>query len=671
MSSPSLPGAALEAPLRWSPDRPHPWSVRWVVIGLLLGGVLLRWAALAPMTATMLHYDEAYNAVDALHLLADFRLTPFLPGNFGRESGWVYWLMPFLATLGRGLVAIRFAATVTGILTLAAVYRLGYELFDRRARVGGPVAPWSLAVLAVLYWHVHLSHLALRANLFVLVGTLAAALLVRAYHRNRFGAWAAGGLALGALIYTYFASAAWGFYLGLLLVGVLALDGRRRKGVLIALVCGALVAAPMVRYALLHPDQVLGRSSTVSQAGLDAILTNAHTWGRALFQRGDPNVTFNLPGRPIFGPFTGALALLALPALLLRRRWWAAGLLTGGLAIAGLMPSLASNFAPHFLRGAGLTVPLALLLGLGATLLGWGLQRLSGWRGAWLAPLLLIVPAGFVSYRDFHARWLEHPETFVSMEMHVNQAANLIKAAMPEDVYTYFSPFTPGHPVLIVRAQDLAPRPFGAFNSHECWVVPVSRAAYVSLTRYEPSFEATLSQWGTVTPFYVDDGLEAGAAPRYSVFDFVPDDWAGLQPAARFGDRFEVRLLNALPETSAPGAVVPVWIGVRALRTPEIAPSLFLHLYGIPSPYEGGVMWGQADSQLCTSYPAHLWRTTEMVVQRFELTVPADVTEDRVVIGMGLYPFPDGVRLPVTAPEGSVHDYVALHELRIEGVGGP
>jgi hypothetical protein len=305
---------------------------------------------------------------------------------------------------------------------------------------------------------------------------------------------------------------------------------------------------------------------------------------------------------------------------------------------------------------------------MGAALMGWSACRISGWRGAWLAPLLLIVPAGFVSYRDFNAGWLNHPETFVSMEMHVNQAANLIQAATPEDVYVYFTPFTPGHPVLILRARDLAPRSFGAFSSHECLVVPASRAAYVSLTRYEPSFEANLAQWGSVTTLYADAGHDGGgeAPPRYTVFDFVPADWASSAPVARFGDQFEVRLLNTLPEAAAPGDTVPVVVGVRALRTPEVAPSLFLHLYGIPTPYEGGVMWGQADSQLCTSYPSHLWRTTEMVIQRFELPVPLDLDEERVVIGLGLYPFPDGQRLPVAAPRDNPHDYVTLHDLVIK-----
>ena len=51
------------------------------------------------------------------------------------------------------------AKSILEILTLAAATKLGRELFGRRGAV------WTLAALAGLYWHVHISHLALRANL--------------------------------------------------------------------------------------------------------------------------------------------------------------------------------------------------------------------------------------------------------------------------------------------------------------------------------------------------------------------------------------------------------------------------------------------------------------------------------------------------------------------------
>ena len=643
---------------------PPAWRNRALVLAMLLGGVLLRTAALQPMSTTMVHYDEAYNAVDALGLLRHFRLTPFLPGNFGRESGWVYWLMPFLALLGRGLFAVRFAAISAGVLTLAGTYRLGTELLGRH------VGAWTMGALAVLYWHVHLSHLALRANLYLLVGALAVAALLRAHRRNRLPAWALGGALLGAMAYTYFASLAWAGYAGVLILGVLVVDGRRRTGAALALACAAVAALPMGLYALQHPDQVLSRSTTVSSGGAAAAVQNGRAWAAALFAHGDPNVLFNLPGRPILGPLLGLLALLGLLGLVFESRRRTRGLLVLGLGVATLVPSLFSNFAPHFLRGAGFTVPLAVVLGIGAAVLSGLLARLGDRVTARLLPLVLLLAVGIVTYRDFAVKWLHDPQTFVAMEMHVNQAVSLIAATTPEDSHVYFTPFTPAHPVIILRAQDLAPRPVGAFNSHECLVLPdatpsESPAVYTSLTVYEPSFASSLGAWAQVSTLY-EDPTDGAESPRYSVFAATPYPALGTEVGG-FGDQFEVRLLSPIPATVAPGSTLTITLGVRALRTPEIAPSLFIHLYGIPTPYEGGTMWSQADSQLCTSYPAHLWRTDETIIQSFALPLPDDLPSGDYIIGTGLYPFPDGPRLPVTAMADNDDGYVTLRQVSVEG----
>jgi len=645
------------------------WTWRLLLIGLLLAGTWLRWAALGPMSREMLHHDEAYKAIDALNLLREFRLTPFLPGNFGHESGWVYLLMPFLLALGEGIFAVRFAAAVNGVLTLTAAHRLGRELFGRRAAV------WGVGALSVLYWHLHTSQLALRANLYLSLGTLAAGVLLTAYRKPRRSHWALGGALLGGLAYTYFASVAWGAYLGLGLLVVAVTDRRRRRGALLALAMGLVIALPMANYARLHPEQVLSRSATVSAGSAAQVVANGHAWLRAFFVRGDPNAFFNLPERPILGPITGTLGALGLLGMAARRRWRLPGLALLGWAGAALAPSLFSGGAPHFMRGVGLTVPIGLVIGVGAEVLTGGVEgaarrgRPSGaaWAGApavaLVLPLALLAGVGVVTYRDFYERWLPHPEAFTAKEVHINRAANIIKAETKPDLPVYFTPFSSTHPVVNFRARDLAPRPEGAFNSHECLVVPDSGGIYVSLSLYEPSLAERLGRWAPVTTLHTDDVLVDGV-PRYAIYRIeAPPPPA--DPAGQFGDQFAVWLLSELPEAVTAGGELPVTVGVRALRPPEIAPSLFLHLYGSPTPYEGGAMWSQADSQLCTTYAAHLWRSSEMIIQSFDLPVPAGLPDGRYEIAMGLYPFPDGTRLPVTEPGDTVHDYVTLATVEV------
>jgi hypothetical protein len=609
---------------------------------------------------TMLHYDEAYHAMDAVNVLRDPRLMPFFPGNFGREGGFVYWALPFVASLPGDPLAMRLAAVLLSLLTLAAAARLAKEA------IGPWAAVWTTAALSALYWHVHVSQLALRANLYVTVGTLAAAWLLRAHRTRETGHWIAAGVATGLLGYTYFTSLVWMGVLGLTMLVWLALDRARRRGALIAGTCALLVFLPMVIYAVRHPDYVLGRPSTVAALSRQLLVHNARAWARAWFQAGDPNWTFNLSGRPIFGPVLGALAAVGLIALipLARRRWIGPWILAWGAA--ALMPSLLSNQAPHFLRAVGVTVPLAVILGAGAAGVARVAVRATGIEVVAALPLLLFLYPGWQTYRDFHHRWLEHPETFKLMEEPLNRAVDWMTGApaeVPMDARIYFSPYQPTHPVIVYRGLDLAPRPVGAFDSHQCQVGPVAGpAAYLSMTVFEPSFEAKLSQWfDTRVLLAYDDEI------RYTVFRTDPKH-DGLPAASadyRFGDVVEIRSLRAIPETAASGEVVPLTLGVRPLRTPDQPLSIFVHLYGDPLPAAGGQLWAQADSQICATYPVSLWNPEEMIIQPYDLVLPPDLPAGTYTLAMGVYLYPDGGRLPVIDPDPSVGDWVALQTLEV------
>lgn len=629
---------------------------RWATILALLGGVFLRWASLGP-TGAMLHHDEAWNGIDALALLRQPRLTPFLPNNFGRESGWVYWLMPFVFALGANSFTIRFAATVTGILTLAAAGRLGRELLGKSG------AFWGVAALSVFYWHIHLSHQALRANFYVLLGTLTAATVLYAYRTNLRRAWIIGGVTLGLLGYTYFASAAWISYIGVLVLGVAFFDQRRRWGAVSLLLTSVVIILPIGTYLLRHPDQFLARPTAVAIAPYEGLSHNVQRWIEAWFQQGDLNHEFNLPGRPILDPVTGVLGGLGLLGLVFSFRKWSYGLILIGWGVAACLPSLLSNAAPHFLRASGMTVPVALIIGTGGQLLQHLIQRVVKIKAAAILPCLLLISVGVVTCQDFHIEWIHHPDTFVVMEQHINQAFDYLQDHAARDNHIYFSPFTPAHPVIIFREVDLAPRPVAAFDSHQCLVLPEGSTNYVSLTMYEPSFQQRIAQWADVKSVFVDPQSPT-PDPRYSIFIATPYPDQGLDVAS-FGDALAVKLMQPISTTIAPGDTLPVVLGTQPLHKLDFAPSLFVHLYGIPTPYEGGKLWSQADSQLCVSYPAHLWRTDETIIQSFALDVSPDTPPGVYTVAIGIYKFPAGERLSVSKPGNQALNYVNLHQLTV------
>jgi len=54
-------------------------------------------------------------------------------------------------------------------------------------------------------------------------------------------------------------------------------------------------------------------------------------------------------------------------------------------------------------------------------------------------------------------------------------------ASTPTEQPVYFSPFTPTHPVVRYLSPLLAPRPVGAFDSHQCLVLAAEPATYFTV----------------------------------------------------------------------------------------------------------------------------------------------------------------------------------------------
>jgi hypothetical protein len=581
-----------------------------------------------------------------------------LTANNGRESLWVYLLTPFVATFGARPFGLRLAAIFTGVLTLAAFFALGRQVLRGRGAI------WAAAALCVLYWHVQLSHMALRANLFLLIGTLALTALLRAERLNRRRDWALAGLGTGLLAYTYFSADLWAACIIALLAFWILRSPQKRTGAAIAALLALVVLAPMAVYAVLHPSDVLYRATSVQKLALPDILQNVRLWAGAWLKRGDPFPEYNIPGRPILDHGQALLLLLGIASLpfAVRDRSVSVSILV--LALVSLFPSLISDQAPHTLRASGLVIPLALMLGAGA----WGIERLGRRFGhpvlAAAVPLVVLAASGLATSRDFTQRWLNNGEVFTRLEAHINRAVLDLKRLTPPEMPVYFSPLSPSHPVVAFRSVDLSPRRTGAFDSHYCLVIPDEPAAYVSLTLFEPEFQEALSRWADLTVIAQD---EAASPPRYTVYVATPrrsvlDNTPGPYT---FGDALELRPLSALPASVHPGDVLAIDLGLRALRQLDRDYSAFVHLYGNPTPYEGGQMWSQGDSQLHPSYPPPCWRTDETFVQRFYLPIPADLPSGRYTVAVGLYESPSGPRLPVTAPEPQPWDYVPLGQVEV------
>ena len=329
----------------------------------------------------------------------------------------------------------------------------------------------------------------------------------------------------------------------------------------------------------------------------------------------DATATLNLPGRPILD---GALLILVVVGIIAftfvaRRRWYALWLL--GLAVTAVMPSLFSDFAPHFLRAVGLVVPLAIVAGTGRRCSSWCCDRRE-WDGfASIVPLLLLIITGAGTYRDFNQNWLNLAELDSAMERQVNAGVAAALTAADVDTQLFLSPFATDHP--LVRFHDAAqPQRVTGLDSRHCMVAPATGALMVQLPQYDGDVAA---RWRDSAEL---KWVTSSAQPAYAVWHIAP--LPSTSPAAAtFGDVIELRAV-AIPDQAQPGAPVALRLQFTPLQPVQHDYSLFVHLQGEPSPYEGGVLWGQGDTLLCPPYPTTQWAVGDEIFQDVTLPISAE-----------------------------------------------
>ncbi|MBK8022134.1 MAG: glycosyltransferase family 39 protein [Chloroflexi bacterium] len=623
---------------------------RWVLLSLiLLAAFALRARGLITLIDAA-HYDEAYYAVDALSLIDEPRFQPFFDGNFGREGLWMAMLTPALALFGPGAFAIRLTALFTGVLTVAAVARLGREAIGPRGAV------YTAAGLSVLYWHVQLSHLGFRALTLPLIGALAFAFLLRAMKRSNgasvkdrsLGDWLIAGIWLGLLAYTYTAARAWLALAGVLL-SVMFLRGRRRASAVAALTAG-LVAAPLLLYLLTNPAAASQRIDQVALSGIEQVFANIAAWAPVWFSAGPTDIIYNLPGRPLLDP---ALALLLVGGVLAalmgpsRADAWRrnAGVLGLCLLLVGsaLAPALLTTEPLRWLRAIGLVVPVALLIGLAAERLH---ETLTGipFRPVWI-PALLLTAAGVIALRDLDA-WLAHPDLGQPMDRALYQGIDRMSAIAPANAAVVFTPFTMNHPVLRLRETALGDRPVGAFLPEECLIFSKPASYVFAQTAFTPGLRERLDGFATVQPI-ADDGADP---PRWAIWQVTPDVALFDGPWQGFGGLLEASVLDPVAESASAGTTLDLALAFRRVGMLDRTYTAFVHLY---DEVDGSIaLVAQVDRPICPGSPPINWRADEIAIQPMPLALPADLPPGTYNLAYGIYESPAGVRLPTA--EGDV-----------------
>jgi hypothetical protein len=179
----------------------------WTVLALLLimlVGIYFRFAQLAVVPPEMTS-DHVEKLLDAQRVL-DGTTQVFFPNNGGREPMQMYLVAFFsqISGLGMQFLTLKWVSILEGLITIPVLWWLGREIIgEEQPRLGNAVGLILAGLVAVSYWHVALSRLALRIVLTPLVMSLVTIYLVRGMRHNRRADFLKAGVALGIGVYCY------------------------------------------------------------------------------------------------------------------------------------------------------------------------------------------------------------------------------------------------------------------------------------------------------------------------------------------------------------------------------------------------------------------------------------------------------------------------------------
>jgi hypothetical protein len=439
------------------------------IAALMVAAVFLRFHRLEELPPG-LWIDEALNGVQAVQIAqrgAPLVALPMEDVRTGLGAGFVdIAALPYVfGDPSDGPWTIRAVAAMFGILGVGAAAALAWAWFGPLAAVA------ATAWLAVSQWHLNYSRWGEMPIMSPLIETLVALGVTVGLRRRgpqSWAGWMVAGAAFGLGVYTYQTFRLWAA-LALLAGGLAAVWHRRAlRGrwppIAAALLLAAVIATPMVQYAMAVPEQ-FGERATGTLLFLrdDWREQLAESLPRSLlaFQViGDDNPRHNLPFAPLLGFGAALLAPLGLAACAGGWRQPARAAVLLWFA-AALVPAVITLEAPHATRLLDAIVPLALALGLAVRLSAATLAGVARGRLAWLLGGAALVSAGAAAVGEWRTYFVARerlPGFFDAFYPHESAAARYLAERQP-NATVYLDPETYWHPALPFVARRYLDQP--------------------------------------------------------------------------------------------------------------------------------------------------------------------------------------------------------------------
>jgi 4-amino-4-deoxy-L-arabinose transferase-like glycosyltransferase len=635
----------------------------WEILALLLIVLLaaaLRFCCLETLPPG-LHFDEGFKGVTARALLEGAPPQLFFAEDMGEEPIAIYLVALTLSLFGQEPWAIRLLSAIVGTLTVPLTWFLGRELF--RSRVAGLGAA---LVLAILYWHVSFSRIGMEPILVPFFASLAFAALSWGLNTDRLLAFALAGLALGGSLYTYKA----GYFVPILAALYIACAAVMQRGFLrrywrglaLAALVALLVATPLVIYFVTHLDNFLQRPMSVA-SDRRSLADNLLRVLGMFFVEGDANPRSNLPGRPVLDPFLALLLLVGLGRALIESfRGGIRSFLPLLWLVVMILPTILTEYAPHFGRAIGATPAVALLCALGIEVWICGIGEWRFLRSnvqhprLWLTLLLMIGLAfsAISTARAYFSTWGRSPDLFYAYDVGLAEIAEQINT-LPGDEDVYVTPTASDHYTL----QFLVHRPFASFDGRAGLLYPPpGRAATVVVVVQEdtetlPALQRSRPEGEVI--WTLADGYGRPYAAAYRLPPAEAPAPAPDYPAdAVWGDAIQLVGYSLDTREVTAGETLYLTLYWQALAPLDDDYTVFVHLLGEHNPATDGPLWAGHDGQPDGGhYPTTRWQPGQVLLDLHPLAVPLDAPPGEYQLEVGLYLLATMARLPASDTVGN------------------
>jgi 4-amino-4-deoxy-L-arabinose transferase-like glycosyltransferase len=643
-------------------------SNHWLQLGavLLLAGAL-RFVDLSTVPQGIFH-DETWSAAKAWDILTGTAPAQvYFPDNNGMDALHIYLIALLFQITGPLALGSRLVSALMGTLTVLATYWLTWELpADDRKR-------HTAAIIAALVYTVMLTAIATarsgwHSSSFALLAIVCLAALARGRRVGRVRWFVLAGAAAGLAQYTYPSARLLPLWLIVIALLDLVLQRKRHRAVLMQYALAALAAAviflPLGVYFIQNPQWLVERAEQTS-AAIDLGQNIVKTVLGFVVQGSAENL-HNLPGRPLLDPVLGIFFMIGLSVCVIKHRAVHAIMLSGVVILS--LAVVLTEAAPLTRRWTAVFPLVAIIVAIGlAAVMGWITARWPTRRGRWwaaaLAGVVIIGGAGW-SLADYFGPYAANPQLFWEYDSGITQVADHMRG-QPEKKF-FLTPYDRFYEVVNLTLAEQPREPIQSYNGMACALFPaktdrvtewlvVTEKDQRTLPLLEQIYPAGQIVWSLDSP--VGTYARAWQVPAGETARFQLDRTV----TANFGDHAQLIGMD-LPAAAQPGESVKLRLVFENRQVFDRLYKVFVHLR---SPANEVV--AQADRVWCdTTLNEADWRPGDILVDDYELSIPAETPPGDYPVVIGLYQDATGVRLPVVAAEVEHDgDSVTIGTLRI------